>query len=108
VPLAAILAALVLRPFRMERLEPPEPFDDLSGCPAGAGRTSGAFRNAGCRRPLGLPDELVGEGDAVTDCLGIDEAHRFLVAGLAEQSLACPEHDREDHRPQLVDQIVLD
>src|SRR5947209_20344229 len=30
--LPAVLAALVLRPVRKERLEPPEPFDDLSGC----------------------------------------------------------------------------
>src|SRR5436305_14978536 len=28
---AILAAALVLRPLRMERLEPPEPFDDLSG-----------------------------------------------------------------------------
>ena len=68
------------------------------------------FWNAGAvRHPLGLPDELVGEeGEAVTDCLGIDEAHGFLVAGLAEEALASPEHDREDDQPQLVDQVVLD
>jgi hypothetical protein len=29
---AILVAALVLRPFRKERLEPPEPSDDLSGC----------------------------------------------------------------------------
>jgi hypothetical protein len=37
------------------------------------------------RRPLGVSDGLVGEdGDAVTDGLRVDEAHGFLVAGLAE------------------------
>ena len=68
------------------------------------------FRNAGAvGRPLGRPDELVGEeGEAVTDCLGIDEAHGFLVAGLAEEALASPEHDREDDQPQLVHEVVLD
>ena len=39
---------------------------------------------------------------------GIDEAHGLLVAGLAEEALAGPEHDREDDQPQLVDQVVLD
>lgn len=34
--------------------------------------------------------------------------HRRLVAGLAEQALAGPEHDREDHQPQLVGQVMLD
>jgi hypothetical protein len=59
--------------------------------------------------PLGLPDELVGEEDeAVTNGLGIDKAHGLLVAGLAEEALAGPEHDREDDQPQLVDQIMLD
>jgi hypothetical protein len=45
-----------------------------------------AFRNAGAvRRRLGLPDDLVGEEDDVAlDGPGVDEAHRFLVAGLAE------------------------
>ena len=69
-----------------------------------------AFPNAGAvRRPLGVSDELVGEEDeAVTDGLGIDEAHGLLVAGLAEEALARPEHDWEDDQPQLVDQVVLD
>ena len=69
-----------------------------------------AFRNAGVvRRPLGVPDHLVGEeGETVTDGLGVDEAHGFLVAGLAEEALARPEYDREDDQPQLVDQVVLD
>ena len=69
-----------------------------------------AFRNAGAvRRPLGLPDELVGEEDeAVTNGLGIDQAHGLLVAGLTEEALARPEHDWEDDQPQLVDQVMLD
>src|SRR5260221_8613846 len=46
------------------------------------------FRNAGAvRRPLGVSDELVGEeGEAVTDGLGIDKAHGFLVADLARET----------------------
>jgi hypothetical protein len=52
---------------------------------------------------------LVGEvGDAALEGLGVEEAHGFLVAGLAEQALAGPEGDREDLQPQLVDQVVLD
>ena len=81
------------------------------GCPP-AWRRAGirAFRNVGVvRRPLDVPDHLVGEeGEAVTDGLGVDEAHWFLVAGLAEEALAGPEHDREDEQPQLVNQVVLD
>src|SRR3954451_6108747 len=66
--------------------------------------------NAGTvRRPLRRRDELVGEkGEAATDRLRIDEAHGLLVAGLAEEALAGPEHDREDDQPQLVDQVVRD
>ena len=56
--------------------------------------------NAGAgRRPLGVSDALVDEiGEAVTDGSRVDEAHRLLVAGLAEEALASPEHDRVDHR----------
>jgi hypothetical protein len=67
-----------------------------------------AFGNAGAdaARP---PDELVGQKDeAVTNGLGIDEAHGLLVAGLAEEALAGPEHDWEDDQPQFVDQVMLD
>src|SRR5215207_11120686 len=68
-----------------------------------------AFRNAGAvRRRLGVPADLVGEEDDVAlDGLGVDEAHRFLVARLAEEALARAEHDRIDLQPQLVDQVVL-
>jgi hypothetical protein len=59
-------------------------------------------------RPLGLRGEFVNQvGEAVTDSAGVEQAHRLLVAGLAEESLAGPEHDRVDHQPQLVDQVVL-
>ena len=59
--------------------------------------------------PLDVSDGLVGEeGDAVVECPDVDEAHGFLVAGLAEEALASPNHDREDLQPQLVDEIVLD
>jgi hypothetical protein len=61
------------------------------------------------QRPLGVSDGLVGEhDDAVTDVLRIDQAHGLLVAGLAEEALAGPEHDREDLQPQLIDEVVLD
>src|SRR5712691_8037980 len=56
-----------------------------------------------------LPISLVCEvGDAALEGLGVEEAHGFLVAGLAEQALAGAESDREDLQPQLVDQVVLD
>jgi hypothetical protein len=58
--------------------------------------------------PLGVSNGLVGEvGDAVTDVPGAEAAHGLLVAGLAEEALASPEHDRADLHPQLVDQVVL-
>jgi hypothetical protein len=58
--------------------------------------------------PLGVSDGLVGEeGDAVVECLGVDEAHGFLIAGLAEKALAGPEHNRVDLQPQLVDEVML-
>src|SRR5439155_16576615 len=58
--------------------------------------------------PLGVSDGLVGEvGDVAIDGLGVDKAQGFLVAGLAEEALAGPEHDREDLQPKLVDEVVL-
>jgi hypothetical protein len=58
---------------------------------------------------LVAPDHLVGEEDqAVADGLGADQPHGLLVAGLAEEALARPEHHREDGEAQLVDQVVLD
>jgi len=72
-------------------------------------RPSPRFRNAGAvLRLLGVWDGLVDQiGDAALDGLGVEEAHGLLVAGLAEEALAGPEHDREDLQPQLVDQVVL-
>jgi hypothetical protein len=79
-----------------------------AGCPPGGERASG-IPERWCGRPLGLPDELVGEEDeALTNGLGIDEAHGLLVADVAEEALAGPEHDREEDQPQLVDQVMLD
>ena len=57
---------------------------------------------------LGVSDGLVDEmGELVIERPAACEAHRLLVAGLAEEALAGPEHDRVDHQPQLVDQVVL-
>src|SRR5687767_11599940 len=79
------------------------------GCPPGESGRALVLKAGAVRRPLGVSDALVGEeGDAVTDGLGVDEAHGLLVAGLAEEALAGPEHDREDLQPQLVDEVVLD
>ena len=79
------------------------------GCPPGGERPRACPEAGAVRRPPGVSDALVGEdGDAVTDGLGVDEAHGFLVAGLAEEARAGPEHDREDLQPQLVDEVVLD
>jgi hypothetical protein len=40
---------------------------------------------------------LIGEvGDAALEGLGVEEAHGFVVAGLAGQPLVDPEGDRED------------
>jgi hypothetical protein len=69
-----------------------------------------ASLNAGAvRRGFGVPDDLVGEEDDIAlDGLGVDEAHRFLVAGLPEEALARSERDRVDLQPQLGDEVVLD
>src|SRR4029079_4981545 len=54
----------------------------------------------GVRTLLGVPDALVGEeGETVTDGLGADETQGPGVAGLAEEALAGPEHDRVDRQP---------
>src|SRR5689334_1305121 len=55
-----------------------------------------------------VSDDLVRDvGEAITECLAVEEAQGLLVAGLAEEALAGPEHDREDLQPQLVDEVVL-
>ena len=52
---------------------------------------------------------LVGEqGEAVTDGLGLNEAHRLDLADLAEEAPAGPERERVDEKPHLVDEVVLD
>src|SRR5438045_3100104 len=38
--------------------------------------------------------------DPVAHDLGVRQAERLLVGGLAEETLAAPEHDREDHESQ--------
>src|SRR5438270_13468472 len=55
-----------------------------------------------------VPDDFVRDvGDAVTECLDVEETQGLLVAGLAEEARAGPEHDRENLQPQLVDEVVL-
>ena len=46
-------------------------------------------------------------GESAPDGLRVDQAQGSLVAGLAEQTLACAERNREDGQAQLVDQVVL-
>src|SRR5215469_15392779 len=38
----------------------------------------------------------------------MDKAQRLLVAGLAEKARSIPEYHREDHEPELVDEVMLD
>src|SRR6266513_3315911 len=76
------------------------------------GRGGPVFGSTRVIRPaarwLGVSDGLVGEeGDAVIECPGIDEAHGFLIAGLAEEALTGPEDDRVDLQPQFVDEVML-
>src|SRR6202035_3992815 len=71
----------------------------------------------GLRRPSRLPGvrplrlgggRLVDEdGDAVTDDLRVHQPHWLLAGRVAEETLAAPQDDGEDHQPQLVDQVVL-
>src|SRR5437763_514805 len=56
----------------------------------------------------GVSHELVGEVSEIVDGLGLDEMYGLLLAGLAEEVLAGAEHDRVDHQPHLVDEVVLD
>src|SRR6516225_8187669 len=45
-----------------------------------------------------LSYDLVGEvGEALADGPSLEEAHWLVVGGLAEETLAGPEHHREDH-----------
>ena len=68
-----------------------------------------AVRPVRIRCSLDLACELVREGGkAGTDSPGVEEAHGLLLASLAEEALAGPEHDRIDNQPQLVEEIVLD
>ena len=79
----------------------------LSGRLSGVGRWSGAQRRL--NHQLRVSDGSAGEDDDVAfKGPRIDEAHRFSIAGLAEEARAGPEHDREDLQPQLVDEVVLD
>src|SRR4051812_30341454 len=89
-----------------------EPSVSGSGEARSIGKLSGGSNgvcSSSARRRRGLPDELVAEErEALADGFGVEEAHGFLVAGLAEQAPPRPEHDREDDQPQLVDEVVLD
>src|SRR5260370_40556377 len=58
---------------------------------------------------LPIPCWLIDEdGDAVADRLRVDEPQRLFVARVAEEALARPEDDGEDHQPQLVNEVVFD
>jgi hypothetical protein len=58
---------------------------------------------------LSVSNGLVPEvGKIVIHGSGGDKAHRLPLAGRAEEALAFTEHDRVDHQPQLVVQVVLD
>jgi hypothetical protein len=49
------------------------------------------------------------DGDAGVEGLRIDELERGLVGGVVgEEAPAAAEHDREDHQPVHVDQVVLE
>lgn len=70
-----------------------------------AGEEEWGDSQSGC---LGVSDKLGDEeGEAFTKGPGVDEAHRFLLAGLAEEVLTRPEYEREHDQPQLVDQVML-
>lgn len=57
---------------------------------------------------LAVSNRLVCQnGDSVAQGTGLNEAHGFGVAGLAEKALAASEHNREELQTQLVDEIVL-
>src|SRR5262245_53531236 len=55
-----------------------------------------------------LGGATVGEDEhAVSDGSRVDQLESLGVARFAEQTLAAPEHDREHHQPELVDEISL-
>src|ERR1700733_14448176 len=55
------------------------------------------------------PDETVGDQrQAVTDVLGLNEAHRLDLADLAEEAPAGSYDERVDEKPELVGQVVPD
>ena len=92
-----------------ERPQSALPELDISGLGAPAAGPGPLPSQISSRSMLGAREELVGEeGEPVTDGLDIDEAHGLLAAGLAEEALAGPEHDRKDDQPQLIDQVMLD
>src|SRR5262245_28561145 len=65
-------------------------------------------QDVGVPPSLGGSDKLVGDvGEAVAEGPGVKEAQWLLVARLAEEALAFPEHDGEDDQPKLVDEVVF-
>src|SRR5919204_2085199 len=76
------------------------PVGRATAAPPGSGWSARSRVSAGR-----LVDE---DGDAVADDLRVDEAQALLVARVAEEPLPIPEHDREDHQPELVDEVVLE
>jgi hypothetical protein len=78
--------------------------------PRGGGRSGGAGRELVGVRPLRfLARQLVDEdGDAITDRFRVRKPQALLLAPVAEEALAGPQDDRENHQAQLVDEVVLD
>src|SRR4051812_13347301 len=70
--------------------------------PLGSARAAGPLARAVANRSVDQQRDPVADGPRV------DELQALLVARLAEQALALPEHDREHHEAQLVDEVLLD
>ncbi len=56
---------------------------------------------------LGRSDDFVGEIGKVVNGPAVDKAHRHFGARLIKEPVTGAEHDRVDHQPHLVDQILL-
>src|SRR5947208_5096143 len=75
-----------------------------------ASAVSVTARSTSITAPVSRPSGLVPEDEdpGVPDRPRFEQAERLRGRGLAKQSLAASEHDREHHQPELVDEVVLD